>query len=57
MLFILNFYDLRTFDAKFCRENLRTFPADFLGWNAKSADIFTFWMYVPEIMVQGVALG
>ena len=26
-----NFYDLRTFDAKFCRENFCTFSADFFG--------------------------
>ena len=35
----------RTFVAKFSFENLRIFFEDFLDWK-KSADIFTFWMYV-----------
>ena len=42
MLFILNFYDLRTFDAKFCRENLRTFSADYFGLKSKIRRHFYF---------------
>ena len=30
---------------KFCRENLRTFSADFFGLKTESAKSFTFWMY------------
>ena len=40
-----DFYDLLTFVAKFCGQNLRTFPQIFLDWKAKSADFYTFRMY------------
>ena len=39
---ILNFYDLRTFDAKFCCENLRTFSADYFGLKSKIRRHFYF---------------
>ena len=39
---ILNIYDLRTFDAKFCRENLRTFLADYFGLKSKIRRHFYF---------------
>ena len=32
----LNFYDLRTFVAKFCRENLRTFSIYFFGLKSQN---------------------
>ena len=38
---LLNFFDLRTFVARI----YGFFPQIFLIWKAKSADIFTFWMY------------
>ena len=39
---LLNFYDLRTFDAKFCRENSRTFSTDFFGLKSKIRRNFYF---------------
>ena len=40
-----DFDDLRTFVAKFCRNNLRTFSANLLGLKNSTAKIFAFWMY------------
>ena len=39
---ILNFFDLRTFDAKFCHENLRSFSADYVGLKSKIRRHFYF---------------
>ena len=39
---VLNFFDLRTFDAKLCRENLRTFSADHVGLKSKIRRHFYF---------------
>ena len=39
---LLNFYDLCTFVAKFCRENLRTFSPDFFGLKSKICRYFSF---------------
>ena len=39
---ILIFYDLRTFDAKFCRENIPTFSADYFGLKSKIRRHFYF---------------
>ena len=38
----LNFFDLRTFVAKFCRENLRIFSADFFDLKSKIRRHFYF---------------
>ena len=41
---LLNFFDLRTFVAKFCRENLRTFSADFFDLKSKICrHLYFFW--------------
>ena len=43
-------HDLRTFVAKFCHGDLRTFSADFLRLKkAKSADFYTFRMYASTL--------
>ena len=42
---LMNFYDLRLFVAKCVVRIYALFPQIFLEWKAKSADIFTFWMY------------
>ena len=39
---LLNFYDIHTFVAKFCRENLRTFSADFFGLKSEVHRHFHF---------------
>ena len=39
---LLNFYNLRTSVAKFCRENLRTFSADFFGLKSEVRRHFYF---------------
>ena len=41
----LNFHDLRTFVAKFCCRDLRTFSANFFTWKINSANFFAFRMY------------
>ena len=38
----LNLIDLRTFVAKFCREDLRTFSADFFGLKNGIRKLFCF---------------
>ena len=42
----MNFHGLRTFVAKLCRRDLRTFSAKFWGWNIGTAKSSAFRMYV-----------
>ena len=43
---LLNFFDLRTFVAKFCRDNLRTFSADFFRSEKQNLQTFIFFLDV-----------
>ena len=55
----LNLIDLRTFVAKFCREDLRTFSADFFGLKNGIRKLFCFldvcifivvcWQIIPYL--------
>ena len=55
----LNFYDLPTFVAKFCRENLRTFSADFFGLKSEVRRHFYFldvWDFMAVFLISGLGV-
>ena len=47
MVLLLNLIDLRTFVAKFVREDLRTFSADFFGLKNGIRKLFCFFDVWP----------